>query len=181
MNYASQISQHLLEGKLICAYESKEDFKRLSQNEDIRERVEATLISLDRRLQTLDSGNAYYAVCATHDAGAQQEARRFFTELISKAREELAWMDLLAESTNQEVFVQAGNLVSYADVIHAIDYNQSLQHKLRELLKINNETPIVTLVTKFFERLKQRQLVVLESSRNNQYRFTSRLELMQQA
>jgi hypothetical protein len=181
MNYASNISQRLLEGKLICAYESKEDFQRLSQNEDIRERVEATLTSLDRRLQTLESGNAYYAVRVTLDNSAQQEARRFFTDLISKAREELAWMDLLAESTQQETFVQAGNNISYSDVIHAIDYNQSLQQKLRELLKINSETSIVVLVSKLFDRLKQRRLVVEENKRNNQYRFTSRLELIQQA
>ncbi|GHE80169.1 condensin complex protein MksE [Thalassotalea profundi] len=181
MNYASRITQHLLEGKLICAYETKEDFQRLTQNEDIRERVESTLFNLDRRLQTLESGNAFYAVRNSLDTSAQQDARRFFSDLISKAREELAWMDLLAESTQQETFVQAGNLISYSDVIHAIDYNQSLQQKLRELLKVNNEASIVLLVSKLFERLKQRGIVIEESARNNQYRFTSRLELIQQA
>jgi len=181
MNYASSITQRLLEGKLVCAYESKEDFQRLAQNEDIRDCVEITLSNLDRKLQMLESGNAYYAVRIALDSTAQQDARRFFTELISKAREELTWMDLLAESTQQESFVQAGSLISYSDVIHAIDYNQSLQQKLRALLKINNESSIVTLVSKLFDRLKQRNLVIEVSSRNNQYRFTSRLELMQQA
>ena len=181
MNYASKIAKHLLEGRLICAYECKEDYQRLTQNSDIQKHVEITLNNLDRGLATLESGNAYYTVHLTQDSQAQHDARRFFSDLISKARDELDWMDLLAETTQQEIFVQAGNMITFADVIHAINYNQSLQQKLRNLLKEKPDVSINTLVTKLFDRLKKNHIIIEENKRTLEYRFTSKLELLQQA
>lgn len=182
MNYSSQISQLLLSGEVICAYSHPSFFQRLVQNDELLVKIETTLLSLERRLIQSASGNTFYAVNSTLDDKEKSEAKIYFKYIVHDARYILSWLDFFAEVSQQDIYIQAGDKINFSDTVNALTYNQSLQEKLRSILKVSSNIDVVQLAEKLFDRLQKKdKVMILVDRHKRQYQFTGKLELIQQS
>ncbi|TNC80862.1 MAG: hypothetical protein C9356_12110 [Oleiphilus sp.] len=180
MSYEADIATKLLSGKVICTHAYHEDYQRLTQDSLIQDKVSEILLSLERQLVQSDSGNAFYAVHAKLTSDTKREAKEFFQYLVSNARYYLGVLDFFAEACDQDVFIQAGEKIHYSDIARALTHNNALQEKLRHLLGTRAEKDVSKMAEKLIKDLLKDELIIVVNTQRLEYRFTGKLELVQQ-
>jgi hypothetical protein len=180
MTHKADIAKKLLSGTVICIFTDQENYQLLVQDDDILINVENILTSLDRKLIQSDSGKAFYAVNAELNADSKKEAKDYFRYLVRDARYYLDILEFFAEASEQDIYIQAGEKIQFAEIARVLTHSNSLQDRLNRLLGNRASSDVSKMASKLLEDLVKDELLMVQDAQNLIYRFTGKLELIQQ-
>ncbi len=86
--------ERLLAGEFICAVSDEGAF-RLLQDDEARERVDAYLRPLNRRLASNDEGSVYFLAWRVLDEAAREQLSRQLGETVASLPPLLEWLQLV--------------------------------------------------------------------------------------
>ena len=180
MSYKTEIVKKLLDAGVICVFAHHENYQRLVQDDDLLESVQNILASLDRKLIQSESGNAFFAVNAELNTDTKKEAKEYFRYLVKDARYYLDILEFFAESCQQDIYIQAGEKIQFSDLARSLTHSNSLQERLKRLLGNRADSDVSKMASRLLDDLVTSELLFLQDSQRLIYRFTGKLELIQQ-
>ncbi len=124
--------ERLLAGDFICAVSDDTAFRRL-QGEATRERLDAYLRPLNRRLATNEEGSVYFLAWRQLDEAARDQLSRQLAETVGSLLPMLEWLQLVQEALGRDGPVSPGDVLKPADFSSRCEDNQGLRERLERL------------------------------------------------
>lgn len=110
--------ERLLAGEFICAVSDEGAFRRL-QDEATRERIDAYLRPLNRRLAATDEGSVYFLAWRRLDDAAREQLSRQLGDTVASLMPLLEWLQLVQEALGRDGLAAPGDVLKPADFSRA--------------------------------------------------------------
>nr|WP_016854998.1 hypothetical protein [Halomonas smyrnensis] len=151
--------ERLLAGDFLCAVSDDTAFRRL-QDEATRERLDAYLRPLNRRLASNDEGSVYFLAWRQLDEGARDQLSRQLAETVGSLLPMLEWLQLVQEALGRDGPVSPGDVLKPADFSSRCEDNQGLRERLERLATDpffgSQSEQLDAQIKQVFKRLRER-------------------------
>lgn len=124
--------EKLLAGEFICAVSDESAFRHL-QEEVTRERIDAYLRPLNRRLATTADGEVHFLAWRTLDESAREQLSRQLSDTLASLLPLLEWLQLVQEALGRDGPAAPGEVLKPADFSSRCEDNQGLRERLERL------------------------------------------------
>ncbi|WP_309296786.1 condensin complex protein MksE [Halomonas sp. NCCP-2165] len=124
--------ERLLAGDFVCAVSDENAFRHL-QDEATRERVDAYLRPLNRRLATNAEGSVYFLAWRRLDETARDQLSRQLNDTVTSLLPLLEWLQLVQEALGRDGLAAPGDVLKPADFSSRCEDNQGLRERLERL------------------------------------------------
>ena len=173
--------ERLLAGEFICAVSDEGAFRRL-QDEEVRERLDAYLRPLNRRLATNDEGTVYFLAWHTLDEAAREQLSRQLGETMASLLPLLEWLQLVQEALGRDGPPAPGDVLKPADFSSRCEDHQGLRERLERLATDpffgSQSDQLDAQLKQVFKRLKERGYLLQPHADRQYYLVTAKIDYL---
>ncbi len=124
--------ERLLAGEFICAVSDESAFRHL-QEEATRERIDAYLRPLNRRLASNADGSVHFLAWRALNERAREQLSRQLADTVGSLLPLLEWLQLVQEALGRDGLAAPGDVLKPADFSSRCEDNQGLRERLERL------------------------------------------------
>ncbi|MDM7858596.1 hypothetical protein [Thiopseudomonas acetoxidans] len=124
--------EKLLAGQFLCAVTDEELFAKL-QRDELRERVDAYLKPLNRRVASNADNSVYFLAYRDLDESARVHLKQQFSVVMSSLLPLLEWLTYVQEAMGSDSLLTAGDTLKLQELILKTEDNPSLRQRLQSL------------------------------------------------
>lgn len=124
--------EKLLAGQFLCAVTDEELFAKL-QRDELRERVDAYLKPLNRRVASNADNSVYFLAYRDLDESARAHLKQQFSVVMSSLLPLLEWLTYVQEAMGSDSLLTAGDTLKLQELILKTEDNPSLRQRLQSL------------------------------------------------
>lgn len=173
--------ERLLAGEFICAVSDESAFRRL-EDEATRERLDAYLRPLNRRLATTDEGSVYFLAWRVLDEAAREQLSRQLAETVSSLLPLLEWLQLVQETLGRDGLASAGDVLKPADFSSRCEDNQGLRERLERLATDpffgSQSEQLDAQIKQVFKRLREHGYLLQPHADRQYYVVTAKIDYL---
>nr|WP_300274703.1 hypothetical protein [Halomonas sp.] len=173
--------ERLLAGEFICAVSDEGAFRRL-QDEEVRERLDAYLRPLNRRLATNEEGTVYFLAWHTLDEAAREQLSRQLGETVASLLPLLEWLQLVQEALGRDGPPAPGDVLKPADFSSRCEDHQGLRERLERLATDpyfgSQSDQLDAQLKQVFKRLKEHGYLLQPHADRQYYLVTAKIDYL---
>ncbi|MEQ5802250.1 hypothetical protein NFH66_09220 [Halomonas sp. H10-9-1] len=173
--------ERLLAGEFICAVSDEGAFRRL-QDDETRERIDAYLRPLNRRLASNDEGSVYFLAWRVLDEAAREQLSRQLGETVASLLPLLEWLQLVQEALGRDGPAAPGEVLKPADFSSRCEDNQGLRERLERLASDpffgSQSDQLDAQLKQVFKRLKEHGYLLQPHADRQYYLVTAKIDYL---
>ena len=173
--------ERLLAGEFICAVSDEGAFRRL-QDDETRERIDAYLRPLNRRLASNDEGSVYFLAWRVLDEAAREQLSRQLGETVASLLPLLEWLQLVQETLGRDGPAAPGEVLEPADFSSRCEDNQGLRERLERLASDpffgSQSDQLDAQLKQVFKRLKEHGYLLQPHADRQYYLVTAKIDYL---
>ncbi|NAW35036.1 condensin complex protein MksE [Halomonas alimentaria] len=173
--------ERLLAGEFICAVSDEGAFRRL-QDDETRERIDAYLRPLNRRLASNDEGSVYFLAWRVLDEAAREQLSRQLGETVASLLPLLEWLQLVQEALGRDGPAAPGEVLKPADFSSRCEDNQGLRERLERLASDpffgSQSDQLDAQLKQVFKRLREHGYLLQPHADRQYYLVTAKIDYL---
>ena len=173
--------ERLLAGDFICAVSDEAAFRHL-QEEATRERIDAYLRPLNRRLASNADGSVLFLAWRALDEGAREQLSRQLAETVGSLLPLLEWLQLVQEALGRDGLAAPGDVLKPADFSSRCEDNQGLRERLERLATDpffgSQSDQLDAQLKQVFKRLREHGYLVQPHADRQYYVVTGKIDYL---
>ncbi|MCG5502136.1 condensin complex protein MksE [Ectothiorhodospira lacustris] len=173
--------ERLLAGDFICAVSDETAFRHL-QDEAIRERIDAYLRPLNRRLATNTDASVYFLAWLRLDESAREQLSRQLGDTVGSLMPMLEWLQLVQEALGRDGLAAPGDVLKPADFSSRCEDHQGLRERLERLASDpffgSQSDQLDAQLKQVFKRLKEHGYLQQPHAERQYYVVTGKIDYL---